>query len=71
MVSEIFMFCPVDNLVLQVFTQIVKIIAVPGHTYNQVAVFLRMFLGIAKCVSINYVELNMMAVHPEIAAHQA
>ena len=32
------MFCPPDNLVLKVLTQIVEIITVPGHPYDKIAV---------------------------------
>ena len=65
------MFCAVDDFVLQVLSQIIKIVTVASHAYNKVAVFLRMFLCIAKGLPINYIELDVMSVHPEIAANQA
>ena len=64
------MHCPSDYFILKVASQVIKVIAVAGHTYNQIPVFLRMFLGIAQGVGIYYVKLDMMAVHPKVAPDQ-
>ena len=59
-----------DNLILQFSAQIIEIIAVTGHTDNQVTVFLRMFLCITEHISGNNIELDMMTIQAEIPPDQ-
>jgi hypothetical protein len=68
--SYFFMFCPFDDLILQILAKVIKVIAVTCHTYNQIPVTLRMLLGILQCFSINHIELDMMSVKTEIASDQ-
>ena len=62
------MFRPANYFVLKVGAKVVEIVAVTGNADNQVAVFLRMFLCIAKRFCRHHIELNMMPVEAEIAA---
>lgn len=59
-----------DDLILQILSQVVEVIAVTRHPHDQVLVLLGEFLCIPQGVGIDHVELDMMAVHPEIAADQ-
>ena len=56
------------NFVLQILAKVNEIIAVPGHTYNKVAVFLGMFLCFFEQTGCYYIELDMMAVESEICS---
>ena len=60
---------PADNLLLQLGTQINKIIAVTGHPHSQIPVFFRLPLGLAQGFRGNSIKLNVMPVHPEIGAN--
>ena len=62
-----FVFGSPDDLVLQVFSQVVEVIAVTGNPDNEVTVFFRMFLGILKGCCRNHIKLDVMAVHAEIS----
>ena len=59
-----------DDFLLQFGSQIVEIVAVACHTYNQVLVFLRIFLGIAQGIGRNHIELNVVSVLAEIGPDQ-
>ena len=62
------MLCAPDNFLLQLWAQVIKIVAVPGHPHNQILVFLRVLLGIPKRISRYYIELDMVTIHPEITS---
>jgi len=64
------MLCPGDDLVLQRLAQIAKIVAVARHAHDQIAVLLRVLLGSAQRGRVHHVELDVVAVQPEVAAHQ-
>ena len=64
------MFCAPDDLLLQLRAQVIEIVAVSGHPHNQVLVFFRMFLGIPQGIGRDHIELDMVSIHPEIAADQ-
>ncbi len=68
--SELPLLGAPDDFVLQRFAKVVEIIAVAGNTDDEVAVFFRMLLRIAKRIGRHNVELDMMTVHPEIAPDQ-
>jgi len=59
-----------DYLILQVFSQVIEIITVPGHTYYKITVKLGMFLSLAKSLSIDDIKLYMMSVKAEITPDQ-
>ena len=59
-----------DNFVLQIFAQIIEVVAVTGYPYNQVAIHLRMLLRVAKRIGIHHIKLNMVTIEPEITPHQ-
>jgi len=44
-----FMFSSSDDLILQILSKIIKIIAVPCHPDDQVGIFFRFFLSIPEC----------------------
>ena len=60
------MFGSLDDLLLQVLTKIVEIIAVPCNPDNQVAIVFRVFLRITQGFGIDHVELDVVPVHAEI-----
>ena len=64
------MFGPADDLILEILTEIVEIIAVPGNPYDKIPVHLRMFLCIPECSCINDIELDVMTIHTEITPYQ-
>lgn len=64
------MFCSFDNLVLQVDTDVHEVIAVASDPDDQVPVFFRMLLCFTKSVSSDNIELDMMAVQPEIGSYE-
>jgi hypothetical protein len=59
-----------DNLILQRLAQVAEIVAVTGHAHDQAAVLFRVFLRGPQRFGIDHVELDMMPVQVEIAAHQ-
>ena len=61
-ISEGFMLCPVDDLLLMILVQIDKVVTIAGHAYEQVAVGVWIRLGLAKRLRIHDVELNMVPV---------
>ena len=63
------MFRSSYNFILQSFAEINKIIAVTGNSYDQVAVFLRLFLRFTKQFGIHNVKLNMMTIQIEICSY--
>jgi hypothetical protein len=64
------MFRTPDDLVLQVFPEVIEIIAVAGDPDNKVPVFPGMFLSVAKGVGRNNIELNMMTIYSEITSDE-
>ena len=64
------MFRPINYFILQILTQIIKVIAVTCHTDYQITVPFRMSLGVFQSFCIYYVELYMMTVKTEIASDQ-
>ena len=64
------MFSSADNFVLQILSQVVKIIAVTGYTDDKIPVSLRMSLGFFQSVCRYDIELDMVSVHAEVAANQ-
>ncbi len=63
-------FCSPDDFVLQVHTDIDEVITVSGHSDDEVSVFLRMLLGLAKRVGADNVELNMVTVKLEVGSDE-
>lgn len=51
-----------NNLFLVVDVQIDKVVAVPGHAHQQIAIFSGSGLGLAQGLGINHIKLNMMPV---------
>ena len=68
--SKGFMFGAPDYFFLQIFTQVVEIIAVPGNPDDQVPVLLRILLSITQLIGANHVKLDVMPIHSEIASYQ-
>jgi len=64
-------FCPPDNFILEILTQVIEVIAVSCHPDDQIAVQFRMFLGFTQCFGINYVELYMVTIEAEITPYQS
>ncbi len=64
------MFGTSNDLILQLGSQVIEIIAVPCNPDDKVLVLFRMFLGIPQDLCRNHVELDVMPVHPEVAADQ-
>ena len=64
------MFGTTDDLVLEVFTQVIEVITVACHTHYQVTVKLWVLLGITQGIGIYHIELYVMAVKAEIAADE-
>jgi 5,10-methenyltetrahydromethanopterin hydrogenase len=64
--SEALMFRTPDDLVLKVLSQVIEIITVACHAYNQVTVQLRMFLRLTEGVGADNVELDVVAVKAEV-----
>ena len=64
------MLRPVYNLVLKGLAQVVEIIRVACDPYNQVCIFLRMFLRVTESVGAANVKLDVMAVHPKVSPYQ-
>src|ERR1035437_6480150 len=62
---------PFDDLILQILSKIIEIIAVTCHTNNEVPVPFRMSLGILQGFSVNYIKLYMMTIKTKIAAYQS
>lgn len=69
--SERFVFCAGDDFVLQGFAEVAEVVAVAGDTDDEVAVLLRVGLGFAQCLGADDVELDVVAVEPEVGSHQA
>ena len=65
------MFGTCDYVCLQICIHIVEIIAVTGNTYQQVAIFLRMFLCIVERFGIDDVKLDMMSAQCEVRTNQS
>ena len=58
-----------DDFVLELFGTVHKIIAVTGYSNNQIAIFLRVLLGLAQRLSCDHIELNMMTHQLEVRAN--
>ena len=59
-----------DDLLLQRFGEIAKVVAVARDAYDQVAVRIRFGPGPPERLGVHDVELNVVSVHFEVAAHQ-
>ncbi len=55
-----------DDLLLQLRTQVIEVVAITYYPHNQVLVFLRMFLCIPEGVGPHHIKLDMMPVHANI-----
>ena len=64
------MLRPPNDLILQTFSQVIEIIAISGHSNNQIAVSFGIFLSFAKCFRIYDIKLDMVSVHSEVSANQ-
>jgi len=64
------MLCAGNDFVLQVFAQVVEVVAVACHPNNQVAVFFGVLLGIAQGVGRYHVELYVVAIESEVGPDQ-
>jgi len=64
------MFGAANDLILQFFRQVGKVVAISGHTDDKVAIFLRLLLSLAQSIGIHYVELYVMPVHTEVGSDQ-
>ena len=60
-----------DDLILQIFAQVVEIVAVSCHAYYQVTVQFRIFLCFAQSVCTDNIELYMMSVEAEVASNES
>ena len=59
-----------DYFILQIDSQIDKVITISGNPHNQVPVFAWFLLRFAQGFGIDNIELNMMAIHFEIGSNQ-
>ena len=59
-----------DNLVLQLLSHIVEVVAIASHANEQVAILLRMQLGIVKGGGVNDVELDVMTTELEVGTDE-
>ena len=59
-----------DNLVLKLLGHIVEVVGIAGHTNQQVAVFVRMLLGIVERRRIDDIELDVMATKLKICTYE-
>ena len=64
------MFGSSNYFFLMVFVQVNKIIAVAGHSDEQVTVFMGGCLGFAEGFGVNDIELDMMAIQFEISPNE-
>jgi D-arabinose 5-phosphate isomerase GutQ len=64
------MLRPHNYLILQILSQVVEIIAVTSHPYNQIAIQFRVLLRFPESSSIDNIKLDMMPVKSKIAADQ-
>ena len=60
------MFGAGDDLVLQRPAQITEVVAIAGHAHDEVAVLLRVGLGRPQRGCVDHVELDVVAVEPEV-----
>jgi len=60
-----------NDFVLKILAQIIKIVAISCHSNNQITILFGMFLCIQQRFYRNHIKLNMMTIHPEIATHKA
>ena len=68
--SERPVLCPGDNLILEFRAQIAEVIAIPRDAHDQVSMLLRILLSCAQCGSIDHVELDVMAIQPEVGPYE-
>ena len=59
-------FSPSDDVVLYFLVQLDEVCRISCNSYQQVLVFLWMFLSVFQCRSVDYVDLDMFAVHLEV-----
>ena len=59
-----------DNFVLKLFGQIHEIIAVAGHSHDQIAIEFRVQFGVSQSFGFHHIKLDMMPIHAEVTAHQ-
>ena len=62
--------CAGDDLVLQLFCHIVEIVRITCYAYQQVAVVVRMFLGIEQCLGIHDIELYVVTSELEVCTYE-
>lgn len=68
--SHLVVLCAGDDFVLQLLSHVVKVVAVASNTNEQVAVVLRMLLGIEERLGVNDVELDVMTAELEVGADE-
>ena len=64
------MFSTVYDFVLQVFSEVVEVVAISSYTYDEVTIVFGMLLCITESVSIYNVELNMVSIHSEVSTNE-
>ena len=64
------MFRSLNHFLLHLGGQVHEIVAVACHPHDQVAVVLRLLLGLAQGRAVDDVELDVMPVQLEIGPHQ-
>lgn len=65
------MFGSSDDFVLEGFADVVEVVAVSGDADDEAAVFFGVRLRVAQRLRVHDVELDMVAVHLEVCAHEA
>ena len=64
------LFGPFDDLVLQLFAEVVEMVAIAGDPDNQVLILVRMILCVDQRLPVDDVELDVVAVQAEIGTNQ-
>lgn len=64
------MFCPSDDLILEIYAQVAEVIAIARHPYDEIAVMFRVLLCRAQGGSIHYIELDVVSVKLKVGAHE-
>ena len=68
--SILFVLRSGDNLVLELLRHIVEIVAIASHTHQEVAIFIRMLLGIVEGSRVDNIELDMVSAKFEVGTDE-
>jgi len=65
-----FILCPFNHFVLQVGVHIVEIVAVTGHSHQQITVIFGASLRCQQSCSVNHIKLNVVTSERKVTADE-